>query len=159
MMWSQTTSNILTKDTEGQTFLIQKVTDASWSAVESGAREPLSIVKVRRGEVHNRGQKLSLRVLLNVTYTGGPSQSWGENGTGSYSRAVQPHRRPFFDLQPGWSYARFGEWIWGVKTTRKMEREIPRDVGFTCVTHKLWVVMRTLVGKLNFRSLSHCSLK
>lgn len=100
---------ILTKNTEGQTSFIQKVTVGTLSAVESGAGELLSMVKVRSSEVHNGGHRFSFHVLLNVTYTGGPRQKWRKNGTRSHSRAVQPHWSPFFYLQLGWSYGRFGQ--------------------------------------------------
>lgn len=82
---------------EGQTLFVHKIT-AILSVVENGAREILPIVEVRGGEVHNRGDKFGFYVLLNVTYTGGPRQSWRKGGTGSYNRAVQPHWSPLFYL-------------------------------------------------------------
>lgn len=75
---------ILTKDTQSQAFLIQ-LTLPSLSVIESSARNLLSVVKVRRGEVHHRARGISFRILLCVTYTGQPCQKWRKNRTGSSS--------------------------------------------------------------------------
>lgn len=106
---------ILTKNLEGQTSVIYKICVASLSVVESGAGDLLSIVQVRSGKVHNRGHGVSSLTFLNVTYTGCPSQSWRQAGTGSQSRAVQPHGGPFHHLLSGWSYSGSGQGIWGGK--------------------------------------------
>lgn len=77
--------DILTKNTQGQTFFILKIIVSRLSAVENGARELLSIVEVRCSEVHDRGHKFGIHALLGVTCAGGPCQNWRKDWTGSYS--------------------------------------------------------------------------
>ena len=105
---------------------------ASLSAVEGVAGDLLSVVKVRSSEVHERGHRFTVYALLDVAYTWRPCQNWRKNGTGSDSGAVQPHRSPFFDLQPGWVQSR----VWGMNLRSKddegLNQRETKGCGFTC---------------------------